>query len=176
MPLQRSDRDSSRVAPHNVFVNLSSVADKAKKVGDAQDIGWTFAADDPRWDAAAKDATATGRVGGDTFSFKISDGRYIVRWNGEDVRRRGSPARTTTTDNVMIMSVKNRADGNADVNGARSVKSITTGTGDVVIYRDGRKLSGAWRRSGTTKPMRFVDRAGKDIPLKPGRTWVLLSG
>jgi hypothetical protein len=175
VPLQRSDRDSSRVAPHNVFVNLSSVANKAKKVGDAQNIGWTFAADNPRWDAAAKDATVTGRVGGDTFSFKVSDDHYVVRWNGKAYAD-GNSGKNATTDNVMIMSVKNRADGNADVNGARSVKSITTGTGDVVIYRDGRKLSGTWRRSGPTKPMHLVDREGKHIPLKPGRTWVLLCG
>ena len=174
VPLQRSDRDSSRVAPHNVFVNLASVADEAKKVGKAQDIGWTFAADDPRWDAA-KDTTATGRVGGDTFSFTASDGRYLVRWNGKTYADGGS-GKNATTENVVVMSVKNRADGNADVNGSRSVKSITTGKGDVVIYRDGRKLSGTWRRSGSTEPMRFVDGDGKDIPLKPGATWVLLSG
>lgn len=175
VPLQRSNRDGSRVAPHNVFVNLMSVADKATKVGRAQDIGWTFAAEDPRWDAATKDATATGQVGGDTFSFTESNGRYVVRWNGKTYAD-GDSGKNATTDNVVIMSVKNRADGNADVNGARSVKSVTTGKGDVVIYRDGRKLSGTWRRPGPTKPMHFVDREGKDIPLERGRTWVLLSG
>lgn len=175
VPLQRSDRDPSRVAPHNVFVNLKSVARKAEGVGEAQDIGWTFATDDPRWDAAAKDATATGRVGADTFSFPFSGGRYVARWNGKAYAD-GASGKDATTDNVVVLSVRNRPDGNADVNGARSVKSITTGRGKAVVYRDGRRLSGNWRRAGETKPMRLVDADGKDIPLKPGKTWVLLSG
>jgi hypothetical protein len=175
VPLQRSDRDSSRVAPHNVFVNLRSVAGAATKVGGAQDIGWTFAADDPRWVDAAQDATASGRVGGDTFSFTAADGRYLVRWNGKPYVDGDSGAKAVT-DNVVIMSVTTKPDGNADVNGARSVKSTTTGEGKVVIYRDGRRLTGTWKRAGTLKPMRFVAADGTDIPLAPGKTWVLLSG
>jgi hypothetical protein len=174
VPLQRSDRDSSRVAPHNVFVNLDAVAAKAK-AGRAEDIGWTFAAADPRWRSAPEDRTVSGRVGGDTFSFRDDSGTYVVRWNGKTYADGDSGTRATT-DNVVIMSVKNEPDGNADVNGVRSVKSITTGQGKVRIYRDGRKLTGTWQRQGRTKPLRFVDAHGDDIPLEPGRTWVLLSG
>jgi hypothetical protein len=175
VPLQRSDRDSSRVAPHNVFVDLDAVADKAKKVGDARTIGWTFAGDDPRWDKAAKDGSASVRVGGDEFTFTEADDRYVVRWNGRTYAD-GSSGKAAVTDNVVVMSVRNKPDGNADVNGSRSVKSATVGKGEVVIYRDGRKLKGTWRRASDTKPLRFVDADGRDIPLSVGRTWVLLNG
>ncbi|HEY5787113.1 MAG TPA: DUF3048 domain-containing protein [Microlunatus sp.] len=173
--LQRSDRDRSRVAPHNVFVNLEAVADKAKRVGGARSIGWTFAADDPRWDEAAEDRSVSVKVGADTFSFQESDDRYVVRWNGKTYAD-GAAGKPAVTDNVVVMSVKNKPDGNADVNGSRSVKSATVGKGKVVIYRDGRKIGGTWRRSGDTKPLRFVDADGRDIPLAVGKTWVLLSG
>ena len=56
------------------------------------------------------------------------------------------------------------------------MKSATVGKGKVVVFRDGRKISGTWRRAGDTKPLRFVDADGRDIPLEVGRTWVLLSG
>ena len=108
VPLQRSDRDSSRVAPHNVFVNLDAVAGRAKKVGEAKSIGWTFAADDPRWDKAAKDSSVSARVGGDTFSFDDRGGRYVVRWNGRTYADGGS-GKVAATDNVVVMSVKNSA-------------------------------------------------------------------
>jgi hypothetical protein len=156
VPLQRSDRDSSRVAPHNVFVDLDAVSGKAKRVGEAQSIGWTFAAADPRWDKAAEDGSVSARVGGDSFSFDDKGGRYVVRWNGRTYAD-GSSGKVAATDNVVVMSVKNSPDGNADVNGARSVKSATVGKGKVVIFRDGRKISGTWRRAGDTKPLRFVD-------------------
>jgi len=72
--------------------------------------------------------------------------------------------------------VKSAPDGNADVNGARSVKSETVGKGKVVVYRDGRRISGTWRRAGEAKPLRFLGADGRDIPLEVGRTWVLLRG
>jgi DUF3048 family protein len=175
VPLQRSDRDTSRVAPHNVFVNLDAVAAKAKKVGGAHSIGWTFAADDPRWDKAAKDSSVSVRVGGDTFAFGDRDGRYVVRWNGTTYAD-GSSGKVATTDNVVVMSVENAPDGNADVNGARSVKSATVGKGKVVVHRDGRTIRGTWRRTGDSKPLRLLDADGRDIPLEAGRTWVLLRG
>ncbi len=175
VPLQRSDRDTSRVAPHNVFVNLDAVAAKAKKLGGASAIGWTFAADDPRWDKAATDGSVSVKVGGDTFAFGDRDGRYVVRWNGKTYAD-GTSGKVATTDNVVVMSVKNAPDGNADVNGARSVKSATVGKGKVVVHRDGRTITGTWRRSGDTKPLRFLDADGRDIPLEVGRTWVLLRG
>ena len=175
VPLQRADRDTSRVAPHNVFVNLDAVADKANKVGKARDIGWRFAASDPRWSKADKDAEATGTVGADRWSFRAQKDSYVVRWNGKTYAD-GDTGAVAATDNVVVMSVRNSPDGNADVTGARSVRSDTTGTGKVVVYRDGRRLSGTWRRSGASKPLRFVAADGRDIPLKPGRTWVLLSG
>lgn len=175
VPLQRSDRDSRRMAPHNVFVNVDSVQAKAKKVGTAADIGWTFAAEDPRWTRATKDAEATGTVGADSWSFPARADGYLIRWNGKTYAD-GDSGKLAVTDNVVVMSVRNKADGNADVNGARSVKSATTGKGKLVIYRDGRKLDGTWQRAGASKPMRMLDVHGKDLPLKPGRTWVLLSG
>src|SRR4029453_8571222 len=45
VPIARSTRDSRRVAPHNVFVNLSKIA-KSTKLPKASSIGWTFS-DEP---------------------------------------------------------------------------------------------------------------------------------
>jgi hypothetical protein len=115
------------------------------------------------------------KVSGDTFAFGDRDGRYVVRWNGKTYAD-GSSGKVATTDNVVVMSVKNAPDGNADVNGARSVKSATVGKGKVVLHRDGRTITGTWRRSGDTEPLRFLDADGRDIPLEVGRTWVLLRG
>ncbi|WP_344811163.1 DUF3048 domain-containing protein [Microlunatus aurantiacus] len=172
--LPRSDRDGSRVAPHNVFVDLDAIAAEAE-LRPARTIGWTFAAADPRWAAAPKDGDVSGRVGGDRFTFAPAGGRYVVRWNGQPYAD-GDSGTKATTDNVVMMSVKNAPDGNADVNGARSVRSDTTGRGTVVIYRDGRRLTGTWQRSAPSKPLRFLDGDGRDLPLAPGRTWVLLRG
>jgi len=169
VPIQRSTRDSRRVAPHNVFVNLDKIA-KSKRLAEAKSIGWTFN------DAAPQGATAKSvklRVGRDTFDFKYSSGRYTVRWNGSRYADSGT---VTKADNVVIMNVRNHPDGNRDVQGAPSVQSDTVGTGAVMIYRDGRKIEGRWERTKASAPLEFIDQSGTAIELKPGQTWVALAG
>ena len=169
--IRRSTRDSRRVAPHNVFVNLDKIA-KSTKLAKAKSIGWTFN------DTAPRGATANAvkvRVGHDTFDFRYSSGRYTVRWNGSRYAD-GDSGAISKTDNVVIMKVRNHPDGNRDVQGVPSVQSDTVGTGAVTIYRDGRKIEGRWKRAKAAAPLRFSDKSGNVIALKPGQTWVALAG
>jgi hypothetical protein len=171
MPIQRSTRDSRRVAPHNVFVDLDNIA-KSTKLAKATSIGWIF-------DNAAPRATAASavkvRVGHDTFDFRYASGRYTVRWNGSRYGD-GDSGAITKADNVVIMNVRNHADGNRDVRGAPSVQSDTVGTGAVTIHRNGRKIEGRWERTKASAPLRFIDKSGDRIALKPGQSWVVLAG
>ena len=169
VPIPRSTRDSRRVAPHNVFVNLDKIA-KSKQLAEVKSIGWTFN------DAAPHGATAETvkvRVGRDTFDFRYTSGRYTVLWNGS---RYADSGMITKADNVVIMKVRNHPDGNRDVQGAPSVQSDTVGTGAVTVYRDGKKIEGRWERTKAAAPLRFSDKSGDLIPLKPGQTWVALAG
>jgi len=45
-------------------------------------------------------------------------------------------------------------------------------SGDAVVYRDGVAVPGTWHRSTLGSPTQFIDRSGKQIPLRPGQTWV----
>ena len=60
------------------------------------------------------------------------------------------------------MKVHNHADGNRDVLGAPSVLSDTVGRGKVTIYRDGTKITGTWRRTKASGPLRFTDDEWQD--------------
>ncbi|HSU34251.1 MAG TPA: DUF3048 domain-containing protein [Propionibacteriaceae bacterium] len=170
--IPRSTRDNSRIAPHNVFVDLAKIA-KSERLAEAQPIGWAFATK-VSGDAAKAHAVKT-QVGNDTFRFDYGSGRYTVRWRGERYAD-GDSGAVTRADNVVIMKVRNRADGNRDVMGSASVLSETVGHGKVSIYRDGRRITGTWRRNKDSGPLRFRDADGQVIPLKPGQTWVALAG
>jgi hypothetical protein len=171
VPIPRSTRDHRRVAPHNVFVDLAAIA-RSTKLAAAGSIGWTFGDAAPRGGAAN---SIKVRVGHDTFGFAYSSGRYTVRWNGARYADGDSHA-ITKTDNVVIMKVRNHPDGNRDVLGAPSVQSDTVGKGKVTIYRDGKKIVGRWKRAKVSGPLRFTDKSGDPIALKPGQTWVALAG
>ena len=54
--------------------------------------------------------------------------------------------------------------------------SDTVGHGKVTIYRDGKSSPVPWNRKSSTGALAFTDADGKDIALKPGKTWVLLKG
>jgi Protein of unknown function (DUF3048) N-terminal domain/Protein of unknown function (DUF3048) C-terminal domain len=171
VPIRRSTRDRTRAAPHNVFVDLAAIA-QSRKLPAATSIGWTFDDAVPR---ASQATSVKVRVGRDSFSFGYSSGRYVVRWNGTSYAD-GDSGTITKTDNVVIMSVRNHPDGNRDVLGAPSVESDTVGEGTVIIYRNGTKIVGQWKRAKVSAPLRFTDKSGESIALKPGQTWVALAG
>jgi hypothetical protein len=75
--------------------------------------------------------------------------------------------------NVIIQKVRVRSSRFSDVHGMNTPFTISTGSGAVVVLRDGQRFVGTWRRSGFG-PTRLVDAAGHDILLKPGPTWVML--
>ncbi len=54
-------------------------------------------------------------------------------------------------------------------------EGITTGTGDVWIFRNGKVLKGTWERPTTAAPATFKDVEGNDMKLKAGQTWVELA-
>src|SRR5438105_958232 len=76
-------------------------------------------------------------------------------------------------DNVVVIKTEvKEIPGTADVTGAPSVDFRATGTGTVVILRDGKRFDGTWTRNGTMDLYRFTDSAGAAILLKPGLTWI----
>ena len=175
VPIERSTRDHRRVAPHNVFVDLASLAKSETKVGHARSIGWTFSSSTTQAKAGAKATKATSKVGHDTFRFDWTGGRWTVRWNGK-IYADGDNGKVSKVDDVVVMRVHDHPDGNKDVLGAPSVKSDTKGSGKVSVYRDGRRIDGTWKRTATAGPMTFTDAKGQPIALHPGQTWVTLQG
>jgi hypothetical protein len=172
VPIERSDRDSARLAPHNVMVNLKRLAE-SHKVGRAQQFGFTFAAKDARWTSAESAGSVKVKVGMDTTTFGYRNGRYAVSWNGRP-NVDGDSRKPVRTDNVIVLAVKNRHDSDSTSN--ISVVSETVGKGKVTVYRDGRRLTGTWSRTTVHGAMTLTDSNGEAIPLKPGRSWVLLQG
>jgi len=172
VPVFRLTRDRRRTAPHDVFVDLRQVA-RTEKLGPAEPIGWTFAEQPTQ--SGRPDATATSKVGNDTFGFAYAKGRYTVTWRG-DRYVDGDNGAVTRVDNAVIMRVRNVPDGNRDVRGSASVLSETVGRGKVTVYRDGMRIEGTWSREKSSAPLLFTDAAGQSIALKPGQTWVTLQG
>jgi hypothetical protein len=168
--IPRLTRDYSRPAPHNVFVDMTHVR-KLPGIGKAQSIGYTFG-DGAQWKSAATDGSFVIPVGVDHYGFRWTGGHYRGTWNGRaQVDENGKPV---IIDNVVDLKVKYHKDTHST--SSLSYVAQTVGKGSVVVYSRGRKVGGNWQRNSTTGPMTLKDAHGRDIPLKPGHTWIMLEG
>ncbi len=74
-----------------------------------------------------------------------------------------------------MLKVVDQPDGTVDSIGSPSYLSKTVGSGRATLYRDGHAFEGSWKRGTSTDPFLFTDSAGKPLPFKPGKTWVMLA-
>ncbi|MBI2167990.1 MAG: DUF3048 domain-containing protein [Actinobacteria bacterium] len=51
---------------------------------------------------------------------------------------------------------------------------LALGTGEAWVFCDGKFIKGTWSRDTEEGPTKYVDSAGAEIKLTPGRTWVAL--
>jgi hypothetical protein len=75
-------------------------------------------------------------------------------------------------DNVVVIKTDlKQIAGTADSAGAPSLDYRATGSGPVVILREGKRLDGTWTRQGDDM-YAFKDASGAAILLRPGLTWM----
>ena len=170
------ERVAGKVAPYNAYTSGSKIRNAAGDAGRARVDVPALQFDASTGKAVGKDATAlaipytlAGKV---TYTFDPSAGTYH-RAQGGQVTMDADAKKEVMPDNVVVIkSEVKEIPGTADVTGAPSVDFRATGTGTVVILREGKRFDGTWTRSGTTDMYRFTDTAGAVIPLKPGLTWI----
>lgn len=77
-------------------------------------------------------------------------------------------------ENVVVMKVPVAGGGGVDAAGNETQHIEIIGSGEATILRDGKTVSGLWRKESREAHIEFVTAAGVVIPLAPGRTWVEL--
>lgn len=166
------DRIGERSAPQNVFSSTQRVRAAAEKAGGqgrvtvpALEFG----------EAATGGRSATSftvpYAGSHRATYVFEGGTYRRTQDGETVdEATKSPLRI---DNVVVIKTEFTEQPGIveDEQGSLSLDVRSTGTGPVVVLRDGQRFDGTWSRQGS-EMYRFVDGGGKPIPLKPGLTWI----
>jgi Protein of unknown function (DUF3048) N-terminal domain/Protein of unknown function (DUF3048) C-terminal domain len=167
-------RVSGRSPPHNTFSSTTALYSAGRransKLGPPRSF-LTFAAAPP----AAATAAGTARM---SFSPATS---VSWRWDGSGFVRYQNGTLDKLTDgsavssaNVVVMSVAVRPGTNVDVLGNPTPDPVITGSGRVWVLRDGKVVTGTWRRTGAGSPVELLGADGRPLPLHPGRTWIEL--
>jgi hypothetical protein len=151
------------------FFSSPQKIDKAKPSGTkVKDIGLRFGPLPPGAGfPAAKAAVSFSKLSRVSVTYDPASGRYAVYQEGD--RMKGY-----APTNVVVQHVQIQNSRYVDVLGNPTPYTTTVGKGAVAVFRDGRRLSGTWRRIAPHTGTRFLDDKGRDLPLKPGATLVLL--
>jgi len=162
-----------RQSPYSTFVNTASL--------------WAFAPSDVTPPAPVFPFSATppaGAVPGSgtsvhlpfsstsdvTWTWNPATGTYLRSYAGTpDMLLTGGQ---TAAHNVVVMTVQT-ATGSWVENeqGGHEVLVTATGSGPLVVLRNGVAVTGTWSRASLTGPTTFTAANGKPIALQPGNTW-----
>lgn len=121
-----------------------------------------------------------GNVGSLTFDFWLNAPDYTVKWqyNQSDnfyLRFNGSQPQQDHNNNeqirakvVVVQFVKER--GPVDAN--KHIFYTTTGEGKIIVFQDGEKTEGTWKKDKPASRTKFFDSKGKEILLNRGPIWI----
>ncbi|MCW2671064.1 MAG: CchlO [Frankiales bacterium] len=157
---------SQRADARNFFVDLGKLS-TLNPTNKVKDVGFTFSPGTPTTGVATASAVAA-------FSTVTRVGlTYSAATHTWSITQNGTPMPGVAPANIVVQRVAIQHSRFVDVHGQPTPYTKTTGSGAVTILRDGQRLTGTWKRTsyGAT---RYYNAAGKQISLRPGKTWVLL--
>ena len=167
-------RDPNRLAPHNLYTSTKRLYAAGKSKDGAPDPAFTYG------DEIEGKSRRTRTV---HLDFSSSSDVYWKWDRGDGVwyRSHGDVPHTlengdqVSAANVVVQVVNVQTGSIIDAAGNPSPDVGLTGSGKAYVFRDGRMIAGKWIRDTLDDVTEFViTRAGKEIPLSPGVTWVEL--
>ena len=97
-------------------------------------------------------------------------------WRSQDGRRHADAAgRVVAPANVVFQFVEYRDTGLRDSSGAVVPEAQVIGEGDAWVLTGGHLIPARWSKPSPETVTRYLDAAGADVRLTPGRTWVELA-
>jgi hypothetical protein len=164
----------------NLELNVAKVA-RHTKTPRPKFIGWTFSKSlrglrTSRGTDVRTEVTGSYRNGAGTpIEFRWTPSLHAyVRYIG-GVAQRASDGRRITTKNVIVQRcrvISHPQD--RDVLGNPAQFTYTVGSGNVSVFRNGKRIDGRWSRRHLAGGTRLVAANGRQIPLMPGKSWVIL--
>jgi len=158
-------RKKGPLAPHNLFLKAPLIRSFLEEVPDSLSLSvqWPlFPTGMPEGGENAKSVSVNffNPQHNVSFDFQPLSQKYR-RTNGLEI----SPARPST---VVVLEVPIDAIGEYG-----RLSMHTEGSGKAYVFHSGRMWNARWSRSDFTKPFRFTNEEGEDIPFAQGQVWMM---
>ena len=168
-------RSADRYAPHNVYTSGENLDKLNASKGYTTSSFTGFSRTDPALSDANKPHGAPATSIKVAISGYYYDPSYVYDPATKTYPRslQGAPqtdreAGQLAPSVVIVMKVPTVL-GLED--GYREQMSVI-GTGEATIFQRGQVFTGTWNKAGQRDQLKFLDNAGKEIPLERGQTWI----
>ena len=168
------ERDDARSAPHNLFASTRALYRVAERMGADRSLpNALFTYDDAVPSPSRRRTSATISFSSSNSAvWAWSKGRWVRQLDDRPMlTENGAPI---AVDNVVIQEVTVTLSDIIDAAGNPSPEVELVGEGRAWILRDGRLIIGRWRRASLGDVAVFETKAGEEISLAPGTTFVEL--
>jgi hypothetical protein len=175
-------RSRDRSAPHNLYVDLTSVLAERTPAGQG--------APAPIFGYRTSASPAAGANASEAAGVRIDFGLKTVveyAWDPEaqgwrrfqvDQRHGRADSATVDADGVQVAPanvIVQFTHYGVSPSDSRSPKAFSVGEGEALVFTGGQVIPGRWVRPSRDVPAQYVDASGQPILLSPGRTWVELA-
>lgn len=165
-------RSSRRYAPHNTYTSADLLN------GVREERGWSATSTAASWRYVGPEAADVRPTSTPNLVIDFSSPAYRVEWRYQhdtNTWRRfqaGAPhvdadGTPVTAANVVVIRTETQV-----LDAVGRLKLRTTGTGKAWVFRDGRMITGRWKKIAAEDRIRFETVDGREITLVPGITWV----
>lgn len=155
-------RDSSRSAPNNLYAIPENLFSKGGTPIPPKKQ-FTYSKTVPTGESATSFIVGFKSGFAVTWTYNPDSKRYARSYGTKAVV--DQKQLQVFTENIVVQFIEYPSES----------EGITTGQGDVWVFRNGKVIKGTWSRPSVDEPATFTDAAGKTIALLPGQTWVELA-
>jgi hypothetical protein len=106
------------------------------------------------------------------WKWQATSNNFLHTWSGVTDVDQDSNTPVTTTNIVVMVAPYVLGPYSESTGGTGDIESILKGTGSGYVIRNGQEIPVTWHRQTFIGKITFTDKAGNEIDLAPGRTWV----
>lgn len=163
-------RDTSRIAPYNLYAHTRQLLRQAPRASAARDIGFRFGPA-PAGGKPARSASVSYPAASFRFTWSAAKDRWLVSMDGR-------PAVTTdggrmSPATVVIQYTTVRTSRFLEY-GKPPPYAESTGSGTALVLRDGKAWTAHWSRPKANGGTTFTT-GGRPMTFAPGQVWIVLA-
>lgn len=159
-------RATDRSAPYNLMMNLPVLAKSLKAPEPpANYLPWGDADEFPKGQKAR--GIAAQFSGGHTTNWQFRGGKY------DNLNSYAAPGDHFAPDTLLVLRVEVGDAGYRDPAGNPVPETKFTGSGDAMVFHDGRMVRATWQKPGLHARLSLSTKAG-ELQLPPGKVWMEL--